>query len=208
MISKKLLKCVNFINEIEKLKITYRQNSVLGNSRNENSAEHSWHIAIMAIILFDFSNDKTIDLVKVIKMLLIHDIVEVDVGDTFLYDNESNKSKAVLEAKAAKRIFGLLPEIIGNELLHLWEEFEEMVSPKAKYARSIDSLQPLMNHLLTQNKKYFEHKVKTSQVIEKKKHIEDASKELWDFAKNVIQKSEKVGLYTNDDFSLSNGNKD
>jgi putative hydrolase of HD superfamily len=190
-----LSKCVEFLNEIEKLKIVYRQNSVVGNSRRENSAEHSWHIAIMAIVLQGFSDEPSIDIFKVVKMLLIHDLVEIDVGDTFLYDAESNVLKEEREIAAAKRVFGLLPEKIGAELHRLWEEFEGMATPEAKYARALDSLQPLMNHLLTQNKEYLNHKVKSDRVVEKKRHIALASATLWEYAKDVIRESEKVGLY-------------
>jgi putative hydrolases of HD superfamily len=190
-----LSKCVEFLNEIEKLKIVYRQNSVVGNSRNENSAEHSWHIAIMAIVLQGFSDAPSIDIFKVVKMLLIHDLVEIDVGDTFLYGADRNKLKEEREIAAAKRLFGLLPEKIGTELSSLWEEFEGMATPEAKFARALDSLQPLMNHLLTQNKEYLNHKVKTGRVIEKKQHIAQASAALWEYAKGVIRRSEKVGLY-------------
>jgi putative hydrolase of HD superfamily len=195
MNSDALEKCVSFLNEIEKLKVVYRQNSVVDKSRNENSAEHSWHVALMAIVLLDFSNDRELDLLKVVKMLLIHDIVEVDVGDTFLYDQEANKTKQMDELEAARRIFGMLPDRLGRELLDLWLEFEARSSPESRFAASLDSLQPLMNHLLTVNAKYKEHKVRTSQVMDKKRHIADGSSTLWEYAKKVIRSSEDLGLY-------------
>jgi putative hydrolase of HD superfamily len=191
-----LAKCVEFLNEIEKLKIIYRQNSVTDKSRNENTAEHSWHVSLMAVILAGFSNRKDLDTLKVVKMLLIHDIVEIDAGDTFLYDEKSNLSKSENEIKAAKRIFGLLPNPIGEELFRLWEEFEARLSPESVFAASLDSLQPLMNHLHTKNLKYKDHNVRTSQVIEKKKHIGDGSRILWDYAQDVIRQSEEIGLYS------------
>src|SRR5688500_6521306 len=120
MISEELSKCVEFWNEIEKLKIVYRQNSVVDKCRNENTAEHSWHVSIMAVILSGFSNDKDLDTLKVVKMLLVHDIVEIDAGDTFLYDEKSSLSKESNELDAAKRIFGLLPQSLGKELFDLW----------------------------------------------------------------------------------------
>jgi putative hydrolase of HD superfamily len=195
-LSEELSKCVDFLNEIEKLKIVYRQNSVVDKSRHENSAEHSWHVALMAVILSGFSNDGNLDMLKVVKMLLVHDIVEIDAGDTFLYDEESNLSKESNELHAAKRIFGLLPHPIGEELFGIWEEFEARLSPEAKFAASLDSLQPLMNHLLTKNMKYRSHNVRTSQVMEKKKHISEGSRILWDYAQDVIRQSEDIGLYT------------
>jgi putative hydrolase of HD superfamily len=184
-----------FINEIEKLKIIYRQNSVVDHSRQENSAEHSWHAALMAVLLAGFSNDKGLDLLKIVKMLLIHDIVEIDAGDTFLYDAGANESKAEAERLAAKRIFGLLPDPVGGELLGLWEEFESRTSPEAKFAASLDSLQPLMNHLNNKNLKYRDHEVRTAQVLEKKRHIAEGSTALWEYAQEVIRKSEEIGLY-------------
>ena len=196
MLSEELSKCVGFINEIEKLKIVYRQNSVIDKSRNENTAEHSWHVSLMAIVLSGFSNDDGLDALKVVKMLLVHDIVEIDAGDTFLYDEESNHSKEAKESDAAKRIFGLLPESIGKNLFGLWEEFEARQSPEAKFAASLDSLQPLMNHLHTRNIKYKSHNVRTSQVVEKKKHISEGSGILWEYAQDVIRQSEEMGLYT------------
>ncbi len=195
MVTEALAKSIAFINEVEKLKIIYRQNSVLDKSRNENSAEHSWHIALMAIVLSEFSNDKSLDIFKVVKMLLIHDIVEIDVGDTFLYDQNANRTKKKDELDAARRIFGMLSTQIGDELFELWLEFETRLTPEAKFAASLDSLQPLMNHLLTNNIKYKDHKVHTNQVIEKKKHIADGSIILWEYASEVIIASEELGLY-------------
>ncbi|MEO7424456.1 MAG: HD domain-containing protein [Fibrobacteria bacterium] len=194
--SDELTGCVDFLNEIEKLKVVYRQNSVIDKSRNENSAEHSWHVSLMAVILAGYSDEKNLDMLKVVKMLLVHDIVEIDVGDTFLYDEKANISKQENELKAAKRIFGLLPGPMGEELSGLWEEFEARRSPEAKFAASLDSLQPLMNHLHTKNLKYKSHEVHTSQVVEKKKHIAEGSRILWEYAQDVIRKSEEIGLYT------------
>jgi putative hydrolases of HD superfamily len=199
VLSEELSKCVEFLNEIEKLKIVYRQNSVIDKSRNENTAEHSWHVSLMAVILSGFSNEKNLDTLKVVKMLLVHDIVEIDAGDTFLYDETSNLSKENKELDAAGRIFGLLPEPIGKELFELWEEFEARLSPEAEFAASLDSLQPLMNHLLTKNMKYKSHNVLTSQVMEKKKHIAQGSRVLWDYAQDVIKQSEEIGLYSKQD---------
>jgi putative hydrolase of HD superfamily len=196
VLSEELSRCVEFLNEIEKLKIVYRQNSVTDKSRNENTAEHSWHVALMAVILSGFSDDKNLDTLKVVKMLLVHDIVEIDAGDTFLYDEKSNLSKESNELAAAERIFGLLPQPIGEELFRLWEEFEARMSPEAKFAASLDSLQPLMNHLHTKNLKYKNHNVRTSQVVEKKKHIAEGSRVLWEYAQDVIRKSEDIGLYS------------
>ncbi|HRX16374.1 MAG TPA: HD domain-containing protein [Spirochaetota bacterium] len=194
-----LEKRIAFIEELEKLKLVYRQNVAVDGSRQENSAEHSWHIAVMAMVLSDYSDFKNIDLLKVLKMLLIHDIVEIDAGDTFLYDSEANKSKDADENLAANRIFGLLPEDTKNEFISLWKEFEKRESAEAKFAASLDGLQPIMNHYLSNGLGIIKHKLKTNQIIEKKRYISDASKELWDYAMEMIQKSEDAGLYSKPD---------
>jgi len=190
-----LEQCLEFINEIEKLKIIYRQNMVIDGSRQENSAEHSWHIAIMAIVLSEYSNHENIDLIKVIKMLLIHDIVEIDSGDTFLYDLEACKTKTEREKFTAIRIFGLLPEKTQTEFLNLWKEFEARNTPESKYASALDGLQPLMNHVASQGVGIIKHKITTKQVIESKQHIAEGSRELWEYAKEVIKQSEMAGIY-------------
>ncbi|KMQ50594.1 Metal dependent phosphohydrolase [Chitinispirillum alkaliphilum] len=190
---------MEFIKEVEKLKLIFRQNVVIDGSRQENSAEHSWHIALMAIVLSEYSDSKEIDLLRVLKMLLIHDIVEIDTGDTFLYDCEANKTKGEKEYATANRVFGLLPEITKREFMSLWQEFEKRETADARFAAALDGLQPLMNHLLSKGQGIIKHKLKTDQIIAKKKFIEDTSKELWEFAKRVIQESENAGLYTKGD---------
>jgi putative hydrolases of HD superfamily len=187
---------MDFLKEIEKLKIIYRQNGVVDRSRPENSAEHSWHIALMAIILEEYVVLKNIDILRVIKMLLIHDIVEIDAGDTFLYDTEGNIGKSQKEEQAARRIFGLLPEKQRIEFLELWREFESGTTPDAIYASCLDGLQPLVNRLMTGGYVFRGEELKTSQVLEKKKFMEKASPFLWDYAKDVIKESKDKGLYT------------
>ncbi len=190
-----LMQILGFIDEIEKLKIVYRQNMTVDGARQENSAEHSWHLAIMALLLTDFASAKTIDLLKVVKMLLIHDLVEIDTGDTFLYDVKQNESKNERELETAKRLFGMLPNDLGSDLFALWSEFEDRKTPEAIYAASLDAFQPLANHLLSNGKGIIKHQVKTRTVIESKKHIADGSPMLWEVAKDVIQKSEEKGFY-------------
>lgn len=193
-----LKKRIDFINEIEKLKMIYRQNVVIDGSRQENSAEHSWHIALMAIVLSGYCDFKEYDLLKVIKMLLIHDIVEIDTGDTFLYDNKANETKADNENHTAKRIFGILPAETEQEFMELWKEFEKRQTPEAKFAAALDGLQPLMNHLASKGKGIIKHKLHTEQIIQKKKYIDDSSKELWQLALKIIDESQEEGLYLKD----------
>ncbi len=195
MISDRLAQCLDFLFEIEKLKIVYRQNHVLDGSRQENSAEHSWHIALMAVVLVEYSDFQNMDLLKIIKMLLLHDVVEIHAGDTFLYDEKANELKDKNEALAADLIFGLLPVNLKDEFLSLWREFEARKTPESIFAASLDGLQPLMNHLATKGAGIANRNISTSRVIASKKHIADGSAVLWEYAQDVIQQSETAGLY-------------
>lgn len=185
MNNKRLEKQINFIIEIDKLKQIYRQSYIIDKSRQENSAEHSWHISILALILREYA-PSSIDVHRVIKMLLFHDIVEIDAGDTFLYDKEGNTDKSDREKMAAQRLFGLLPEDQAGEFRALWDEFEERKTVNAKFARGLDRLMPLMHNYYTQGKTWQKFDVKSKHVLEQNKIIQDASEELWDFAKSLI----------------------
>ena len=189
---------ITFISEIEKLKIVYRQNGVFDKSRAENSAEHSWHITLMAVLLHEHAVFAELDLLKVIKMLLIHDIVEIDAGDTFLYDEAGKLSAAEKEMASALRIFGLLPKKQADEFMAIWLEFEERITAEAKYAASIDAIQPLLNHLITANINDNPHNMTKTKVLNKKAFIEEVSPELWLVAQDIIDKSVENGLYTKD----------
>jgi putative hydrolases of HD superfamily len=190
-----LIKQMNFLCEIEKLKTVYRQNIVIDKSRNENSAEHSWHLAVMAIILFDHSKNPDIDLLRVIKMVLIHDLVEIDAGDTFLYDETGNLDKEERENRAAERIFGLLPEEQEKEIVSLWKEFDERKTPDALFASALDNMQPVINHYLSDGCGISGHRITMTQIIEKKEFIREASPELWEYTKEIISKSAEKGFY-------------
>ena len=144
MDKERLLKQIEFITEIDKLKQIYRQNVVIGTSRNENDAEHSWHLAIMAILLSEYVEDEKLDLLRVIKMLIIHDLVEIDAGDTFCYDEKAKEDKAQREEKAAERLFNILPSDQAEEIMDLWKEFEEKETLEARFAACMDRLQPLI----------------------------------------------------------------
>ena len=134
MSTERLKKQIEFILEVDKIKNIFRMTKIHDGSRRENDAEHSWHLALMAFLLSEYSKEDDIDILKVMKMCLVHDIVEIDAGDTFCYDAVGNMDKLEREQKAAKRIFGLLPEDQGKELMELWEEFDAMETPEAKYA--------------------------------------------------------------------------
>ena len=135
---------MDFILEIDKEKFIGRQTYLSDGKRKENDAEHAWHMAIMVFLLAEYANE-SIDLLKTIKMLLIHDIVEIDAGDTYAYDEEGKKSQKDREMRAARRIFGILPEDQAQDLMALWREFEERKTPEARFARTMDNLQPMMH---------------------------------------------------------------
>lgn len=169
---------VEFIAEIDKLKLIQRQTLLLDRSRRENDAEHSWHLAMMVLLLAEHSNHP-IDCLKVLKMVLIHDLVEIDAGDTYAYDETGNQDKGEREMAAADRIFGLLPPDQGTEFRNLWDEFEEAQTADARFANAVDRMQPLLHNCLTDGESWQQHAVVRSQVIKRCQPIEDGSTELW-----------------------------
>ena len=183
-----LLNQIEFIREIDKLKYIFRITKLINSDRPENDAEHSWHLAMMAIVLAGHANEP-IDLEKVMKMVLIHDIVEIDSGDVFVYDTTKSHDNFDEELKAARRIFGILPEEQAEEFINLWIEFEEMKTPESKFARSLDRLEPLLQNASNNGGTWREFDVKYDQVMEKKQVIKDGSEELWKFAKQLIDES-------------------
>lgn len=170
-----------FLREIDREKFIGRQTYLTDGERKENDAEHAWHMAIMTLLLSEYANEE-IDVLKTIAMLLIHDLVEIDAGDTYAYDEEGKQTQAAREAKAAERIYGILPEDQGKKLHELWLEFEERRTPEAKFARTMDCLQPLMLNDAAKGRSWEEHGVKLSQVLERNARTADGSKELWDYA--------------------------
>ena len=188
-----LLKQVAFIHEIDKVKYILRKTKLLNSERNENDAEHSWHLAIMAIILAEYANEP-VDILKVVKMLLIHDVVEIDAGDIFLYDTTISHTNTEAEQKAAERIFGLLPAEQSAELIALWNEFESGITMEAKFARAMDRLEPLLQNISNGGGTWKEFDVRYEKVLEKKSVIAKGSEYLWAFAKQLIDESVKNGI--------------
>ncbi|MBP6620106.1 MAG: HD domain-containing protein [Leadbetterella sp.] len=189
----KLLRQISFIKEIDKLKYIQRKTKLLNSDRHENDAEHSWHLAMMAIVLAEHS-DKPIDILKVVKMVLIHDIVEIDAGDTFIYDTTKSHSNTEEELLAAKRIFGLLPSEQAEEFIAIWEEFEEGNSDEAKFAKSMDRLEPLLQNTSNNGGTWAEFNVSYEKVYEKKKVIKNGSRTIWNYAENLINESVAKGI--------------
>ncbi len=180
-------KIFDFAKEIDKEKEIVRQTFLADGSRKENDAEHAWHMAIMTILLSEYANEE-IDVLKTITMLLIHDIVEIDAGDTYAYDEEGKKTQREREEKAAERIFGLLPEEKGEYFRNLWEEFEEYKTPEAKFAHTMDNIQPAMLNAASGGKSWREHEVHFSQILNRNAKTMDGSKAIWDFAMDNIFK--------------------
>jgi len=156
---------IQFILEIDKLKEVFRQSYLLDQSRKENDAEHSWHLAVMAILLWEHTGDPGIDLLRVMKMVVVHDVVEVDAGDVFIYAEGMAAEKAAREQQAAERIFGLLPTDQAVNMRALWEEFEAGLTTEAKFARAIDRLEPLLLNIYTQGKSWHEHGITADRVL-------------------------------------------
>ncbi|MEO6684519.1 MAG: HD domain-containing protein [Dyadobacter sp.] len=188
-----LLKQIEFIKEIDKLKYIQRRTKLFNSDRNENDAEHSWHLAIMAIILSKHSNVE-IDVLKVVKMVLIHDIVEIDAGDTFLYDTTKNHTNTDEESLAAKRIFGLLPDEQRDELIAVWEEFETGETAEAKFAKTMDRLEPLLQNVSNNGGTWKEYNVDYQKVYDKKKVMQHGSASIWNYAENLINESAENGI--------------
>lgn len=188
----RLEKQIEFIIETDRLKNIYRQTYVLGEDRKENDAEHSWHIALLAFLLEEYA-DKPVDILRTVKMLLIHDIVEIDAGDTYCYDEEGYKTKPQREEKAARRIFGLLPEDQKNEFYGLWREFEDASTNEAKYAALLDRIQPLILNYSKDGISWKEHGTKKSQVLKRYEHTGEISGKLTAAAISIIDSAENKG---------------
>ena len=186
MTNPRLSRQLSFVLEIDKLKTVLRSTLLTDSSRRENSAEHSWHLAIMASLLAEYATTP-VDVCRVMKMLLLHDLVEIDAGDAFAYDAAANAGRAEREQKCAERIFGLLPEEQGRELRGLWEEFEANATAESKYANALDRLQPLLHNTRTEGGTWRIHSVRRDQVYRRMDPIRTAMPELWPLIIQIIE---------------------
>jgi len=184
---------IEFVREVDKLKTINRQTLLTDASRQENDAEHSWHLALMAMVLSEYAGSDTINLLHVIRMVLVHDLVEIDAGDTYCYDEAGYKDKTQREITAAERIFNLLPPDQATEVRALWDEFEASQTPEAKFANALDRLQPLMHNVFTNGRMWKKHGIVKSQVIGRNRKIADGTPDLWTFARNLIEKAADDG---------------
>jgi len=176
---------LQFILEIDRLKSVLRRSYLINIDRHENSAEHSWHLAVAAMVLAEHANEK-IDVSKVVRLVLVHDLVEIDAGDTFIYDDAANVGKPAREQEAANRLFGLLPEEQAQSFMALWREFEDRQTAEAKFAFALDRLMPILHNVFTQGGSWKEHGIRQEQALTKNRPIEDGSQVLWQAAESLI----------------------
>jgi putative hydrolase of HD superfamily len=176
-----------FCLEIDKEKFIGRQTYLTGAVRRENDAEHAWHMAIMTILLSEYANEE-IDVLHTVTMLLIHDLVEIDAGDTYAYDEEGKKTQRARELAAADRIFQILPPDQGKKFREIWEEFEAQNTPESRFARTMDNLQPMMLNNATDGKSWADREIRLSQILGRNRNTDKGSKALWEYAKeNFLQ---------------------
>lgn len=195
--TERLEKQLAFILEADKSKQIFRQTYISDGSRKENDAEHSWHLALMCALLHEYAN-APIDVAKTMTMVLIHDIIEIDAGDTYAYDDAGNETKRAREVKAADRLFGLLPGDQQKWLRGLWEEFEEGESAEARFALALDKIQPVLLNDATGGRSWQEHEVKASQILNRNQRTPGGSRELWDYIKGLIEKNIGLGRIQDD----------
>lgn len=191
--NERLVKDMEFIIELDRMKTILRQTSLIGVDNHEDDAQHSWHISVMAMILSEYANED-VNTFKVIKMLLIHDLVELYAGDTFCYDKEANLDKKERELAAADKIFGMLAEDKGREMRALWDEFEDMETPEALFAASMDRLQPMLNNYKNNGGTWKKFDIAQGDIYKRIAPVKESSDELWKFVEYLIEDAFNKGL--------------
>ena len=194
----RLEKQMEFCLEIDKEKFIGRQTYLSDGIRKENDAEHAWHMAVMTLLLSEYANEK-IDVLKTISMILIHDVVEIDAGDTYAYDEQAKASQEEREQAAAERLFGMLPKDQAKKFRALWDEFEARETEEAKFARTMDNIQPLILNAATNGKSWVEHAVHLSQILKRNEKTAEGSEALWDYAREYfVEPNLKAGRIIDD----------
>lgn len=189
---KRLIDQIKFIVEVDKAKEIMRRTYVTNSERFENDAEHSWHLALMAPLLKEYIKED-VNIERVINMVIIHDLVEIDAGDTFCYDKEGNLTKREREVKAADRIFNILPKDQAKIIYDLWNEFEEMKTIESKYAACLDRIQPILNNIATGGRAWKENNTTKSMVLGRMSVIKETSNELWELVLSIVNEGVKIG---------------
>lgn len=195
----RLAKQLAFIVEVDKLKHIYRKSKPIGSTRYENDAEHTWHLALMAVLLVEYANEPGLDLLRTLRMLLIHDIVEIDAGDTFVYDTAAQHDKREREEKAAERLFGLLPEDQREESMELWLEFEARETPEARYANAIDRMQPMLLNIHNNGQSWVENNVKAEAVFARNGMVGEGSEVLGAVMEKMLREAVRLGYLRTDE---------
>lgn len=189
----RLARQIEFIVECDRLKEVFRQTVNTRSRRPENDAEHSWHLCLCVIVLSGHANTPGLDLLRVLKMLIVHDLVEIDAGDTFAYDTARMENQHEREAAAADRIFGLLPPDQASEFRALWDEFEARATPESTFATGIDRFQPMLLNCRTEGAAWARHGITRDRVIARNRHIADGCAELWAYAERMLQEAVDAG---------------
>jgi putative hydrolase of HD superfamily len=184
---------IEFMLEVDKLKRIQRRTMLLDRSRRENSAEHSWHIALAVLVLSEYAAQKNLDLLQVIKLLLTHDLVEIDADDTYCYDALGSQDQKEREIKAAERIFNILPANQAQSFRALWDEFEARETAESRFANAMDRLQPLLHNYFTQGRTWQENGIRKAQVIARMQPIGECASLLWDYVLNLIDDAVSKG---------------
>ena len=197
--TEKLKQQLQFLTEVDKMKNVFRQTLIADKSREENDAEHSWHFALMAMTLFEYAGFDGVNMDRVIRMALVHDLIEIYAGDTFAYDVKGNESKEAREKEAADKLFSLLPDKQAAEYRSLWEEFDRMETLDARYASAVDRFQPFLSNYLTEGHTWVKHGVTADQVYQRMDPVRTALPEVWEFIENVIRESCEKGYIKRND---------
>ena len=192
--SSRFKKQMEFILEVDKLKHVLRQTILMDRSRRENSAEHSWHIALLVPVLAEYAKETDIDMFHVMKILVIHDLVEIDAGDTYCYDDKGREDQTQREEIAADRIFGLLPAEQATEFRALWDEFEKRETPASGFANALDRVQPFLHNYFTDGQTWQANNINSRQVRERMRPVKDGAPDLWDYVKTLIKDAVKKGI--------------
>jgi len=193
----RLLRQIDFILEVDKAKDILRRSLLTGTKRRENDAEHSWHLALMAPILKEYVKEE-LDITRVINMVIIHDLVEIDAGDTFCYDVKGNEDKRERELKAADRIFNILPKDQAEIIYDLWNEFEDMETIESRYAATLDRIHPLLLNIATGGHSWIENKTTKSMVLKRMSVVKDTAPDLWEMVLDIINRGIEEGYLINE----------